>query len=175
MNDYQAQYIAARAEIIKLTRERDEARAAIAEYQKTVEWLHDQLQGCIGPDSTVVKEINRLTNQLETATICARNIERERDEARGKAAYMIEAFWLAIADLGHSDECDAPTGECTCWREAQAKALDVEECVQLCTRLRDAEDKIEHWGHVIRTAVPLLADPETAHRAAKELAWLVKP
>jgi hypothetical protein len=90
---------------------------------------------------------------------------RERDEARGKAAYMIEAFWLAIADLPHSDECDITTCshqqpvcdhvnvdctcpdacecECTCWRAAQSKALDAGEAVQLCTKLRDADDEIE--------------------------------
>lgn len=70
---------------------------------------------------------------------------RERDEARGKAAYMVEAFWLAIADLGHSDECPRSTAnateECMCWRTAADKVLEVGAGANLCEQLRDLEDE----------------------------------
>jgi hypothetical protein len=90
-------------------------------------------------------------------------LQAQLDAERGKSALIMEAFWLAIADLPHSDECPVETCEhqvgcphvavdctckecdcaCTCWRSVADKALDVDEAVKLCTTLRDREDEIE--------------------------------
>lgn len=65
---------------------------------------------------------------------------QERDEARGKVALMLDAFWFAISDLGHAAECDGERN-CTCWREAAHKVEVRDEALALCTRVRDLEDE----------------------------------
>ena len=80
-----------------------------------------------------------LAAAIERATVA----ERERDEARGKAAYMVEAFWLAIADLPHAAWCDGPDDGCECWRSAAAKVASTDDALALCTRVRDLEDELE--------------------------------
>jgi len=121
------------------------------------------------PADDLIKERDALREDIVGLGEQIATLKRERDEARGKAAWMMEAFWLAICDLGHSEDCamakcdhriecphvndectcpDRPCGcECTCWRVAADKVVKVEEAVQLCTKLRDAEDEIERLGH----------------------------
>ncbi len=92
-------------------------------------------------------------------------LQSERDAARGQVAYMLEAFWLAIADLPHAEWCALATCdhriecphvnvdctcpdracvcECSCWRTAADKVTKVDEALQLCERVRDLEDRIE--------------------------------
>jgi ParB/RepB/Spo0J family partition protein len=100
------------------------------------------------------------------------SLRRQLDAERGKSALIMEAFWLAIADLPHSDECPIETCEhnvecphvtvdctckacdcaCSCWRSVAGKALDVDEAVKLCTQLRDREDELASVAEWIRDA-----------------------
>jgi hypothetical protein len=108
-------------------------------------------------------ENEELRAQLAAETARRESAERERDEARGKAAYMVEAFWLAIADIDHAEWCGNfdEGGECDCWRSAAAKVDSTDEAVALCTRVRDLEDEREE-------ARAKLAESEA--RAGAELA-----
>lgn len=57
-----AQY---REEITRLKRERSEALRTCRELLKSIEWLNDQLQAVIGPESAAVQEINRFTEERD--------------------------------------------------------------------------------------------------------------
>ena len=86
-----------------------------------------------------------------------RALEQERDEARGKLALIHEAYWLAVADMPHSDECAIDSCDheldcdcaCSCWRSAADKVGKVDEALALCTRLRDADDLMEEAMHAL--------------------------